>query len=60
MCWRWAALFSSTSMETVRMHVAMWFVDCIFRICSSSAPGMFCVEERRSKVGRLAWVASCA
>ena len=58
MCWRWTALFWSTAFEAAHMVVAMWFGDCTFFICSSSAPKMFLKCDITRRVGNLACVAS--
>ena len=60
MCWRWVALFPSTSPEAARMVVAIWFGVCMFRMCSNSTPSMFLMYDNARRAGSLACVASCA
>ncbi len=59
MCWRWVALFLSTSSEAARIVFAIWFGVYIFVMCSSSAPGIFLTYDSTRSVGSLACVASC-
>ena len=60
MCWRWVALFLSTSSEAARIVFAIWFGVCMFLMCSNSAPGIFLMYDNTRSVGSLACVASCA
>ena len=60
MCWRWVAVFLSTSFEATRMVVAIWFGVCMFHICSNSAPGMFLMYDNVRRVDSLACMASRA
>ena len=60
MCWRWVALFLSTSSEASRLVIAIWFEVCIFCMCSKSPPGMSLMYDSTRRVGSLACVASCA
>ena len=59
MCWRWVAMFLSTSSEAARMVIAIWFGVCMFPMCSNSATGMFLMYANTRRVGSRACVASC-
>ena len=42
------------------MVIAIWFGDCMFYMCSSSAPDMFLMYDTTRRVGSRACVALCA